>query len=147
MREDIYDYLINYGFTEEDLSRIKEENDKVYFAILKNITDNIEFLENKGLEKNEVIQVVRKNPYIITAGTRKKQLLDELYNSIFNKDEIKELIIKYPYIYIVNPIELKEVIDYLNNVKLNLKDIINENIDVLSFDLENIKKYLNNRGI
>lgn len=147
MREDIYDYLINYGFTEEDLSRIKEENDKVYFAILKNITDNIEFLENKGLEKNEVIQVVRKNPYIITAGTRKKQLLDELYNSIFNKGEIKELIIKYPYIYIVNPIELKEVIDYLNNVKLNLKDIINENIDVLSFDLENIKKYLNNRGI
>ena len=147
MREDIYDYLINYGFTEEDSSRIKEENDKVYFAILKNITDNIEFLENKKKKKNEVIQVVRKNPYIITAGTRKKQLLDELYNSIFNKDEIKELIIKYPYIYIVNPIELKEVIDYLNNVKLNLKDIINENIDVLSFDLENIKKYLNNRGI
>lgn len=147
MKEEIYDYLINYGFKEEDLNQIKEHNEKIYFAVLKNITDNIEFLESKGLEKSQVIEVVRKNPFMVTAGTRKKQILDEIYKVFFNKIEIKELIIKNPDTYIINPIELREVIDYLNIKKLNVKDIINENVNILSFDLDEIKEYIYNRGI
>ena len=92
MKEEIYDYLISYGFIENDLENIKKNNDKVYFATLKNITDNIEFLEDKGLQRDDIIKIIRKNPYMITTGTRKKELLDEIYSKIFNKDEMKNFI-------------------------------------------------------
>ena len=124
MKEEIYDYLISYGFIENDLENIKKNNDKVYFATLKNITDNIEFLEDKGLQRDDIIKIIRKNPYMITTGTRKKELLDEIYSKIFNKDEMKNFITKHSDAYIVNPVKLKE---QLKNVeKQNLRNFIDE---------------------
>jgi hypothetical protein len=143
---EIYEYLINYGFKKDDLDNIKKNNEKIYFASLKNIEDNILFLQNKELEKNEIIKLVKKNPYILTAGTQKKQMLDEIYSKIFNKEEIKEYIKKYPDMYIVNPIELKETIEYIKKLNLNIKDIINENINILSIDLDEISEYIKNRS-
>ena len=56
MNEEIYEYLNNYGFTSEELKAFNKENEKLYFANLKNVKDNIEFLEAKGLKQNEIIE-------------------------------------------------------------------------------------------
>ena len=139
MNEEIYEYLNNYGFTAEELLAFNKENEKLYFANLKNITDNIEFLKSKGLNQKEIIEVIKKDTFMLTSGTKKKELLDEIYKEIFNDDEIKETILKFPDMYIVSPIELQEVINYIKNKKLNPREIIINDLNVLSFDLEDIK--------
>ena len=140
MDEEIYEYLNNYGFTSEELLAFNKENEKLYFASLKNVTDNIEFLETKGLNRKEIIEIIKKDVFMLTASTKKKELLDEIYKEMFSDDEIKETIIKYPDMYIVSPVELQEVINYIKSKNLNPREIIISDLNVLSFNLEDIKK-------
>lgn len=140
MNEEIYEYLNNYGFTSEELLAFNKENEKLYFASLKNVTDNIEFLKSKGLNQKEIVDIIRKDPYMLTVSTKKKEVLDEIYKEIFYDEEIKETIIKYPDMYIVSTVELRDVINYIKSKNLNLKEIINSDLNILSFDLEDIKK-------
>ena len=140
MNEEIYEYLNNYGFTSEELLSFNKENEKLYFASLKNVTDNIEFLKSKGLNQKEIVDIIRKDPYMLTVSTKKKEVLDEIYKEIFYDEEIKETIIKYPDMYIVSTVELRDVINYIKSKNLNLKEIINSDLNILSFDLEDIKK-------
>ena len=142
MIEEIYDFLINYGFKNDELNNFQRLNEDLYFANLGIVKTNIEFLENKGIEKNEIISIIQKNPFMLTCGSKKKKMLEEIYNSIFTSEEIKELIIQYPSAYTVNPLELQEVIDYINSKKIDLKDYINNNPKILSFDLDEIKNYM-----
>ena len=139
MNEEIYEYLNNFGFTSEELTAFNKENEKLYFASLKNVTDNIEFLEAKGLNQKEIIEVIKKDTFMLTASTKKKKLLDEIYKEIFKNDEIKETIIKYPDMYIVSPVELQEVINYIKSKNLNPREIIISDLNVLSFNLEDVK--------
>jgi len=138
MSEEIYEYLINYGFLPGELKKFTKENDKLYFANLKNIISNIEFLEKKGLNKEEVIETIRKNTFMLTTGTKKKELLDEIYKEFFNDTEIKKIIIDYPDMYIINPLVLKEIVNYIKSKKLNPKEVIKNNLNILSADMENI---------
>ena len=138
MRENIFDYLKEYGFITEDIYRLQDINDKLFFVDISFVEKNINFLESKGLSNNEVIKVVNNTPYLLTIGSKKKELLDNIYNNIFTKEELKRLIIEYPITYIVNPLELQEVINYLkeNNIDikqtiLNNKEILNKTIDEL----------------
>lgn len=139
MNEEIYEYLNNYGFTSEELKAFNKENEKLYFANLKNVKDNIEFLEAKGLKQNEIIEVIRKDSFMLTVSTKKKEVLNEIYKEIFRDNEIKETIIKYPDMYIVSPVELRDVINYIKSKNLNPREIIINDLNVLSFDLEEIK--------
>lgn len=139
MNEEIYEYLNNYGFTSEELKAFNKENEKLYFANLKNVKDNIEFLEAKGLKQNEIIEVIRKDSFMLTVSTKKKEVLNEIYKEIFRNNEIKETIIKYPDMYIVSPVELRDVINYIKSKNLNPREIIINDLNVLSFDLEEIK--------
>ena len=117
MREDIFDYLREYGFSKEDIYLFQKENDKLYFVDIALVTTNINFFENKGLSCIEVINVIKDNPYLLTIGSKKKDMLDNIYNNIFDEEELKNLIIKYPDTYIVNPLELEEKISKVENAK------------------------------
>ena len=55
---------------------------------------------------------------------KKKEMLDNIYNNIFNKDELKNLIIKYSDCYIVNPLVLEEKINYIKSNGLDIKENI-----------------------
>ena len=117
----------------------EEIYENLYFANLKNVKDNIEFLEAKGLKQNEIIEVIRKDSFMLTVSTKKKEVLNEIYKEIFRDNEIKETIIKYPDMYIVSPVELRDVINYIKSKNLNPREIIINDLNVLSFDLEEIK--------
>ena len=142
MIEEIYEFLINYGLKNDELNNFQRLNEDLYFANLDIVKTNIEFLENKGIEKNEIISIIQKNPFMLTCGSKKEKMLEEIYNSIFTSEEIKELIIQYPSAYTVNPVELQEVIDYINSKKIDLKNFINNNPQVLSYDLDELKNYM-----
>ena len=147
MRDNIIEYLVNYGFDEEELRKFQKENEKLYFANLNNVTTNIEFLSSKGLSQEEIIEVVRKNTFMLTCSSKKKELLDNMYNSYFTKEEIKELIIKYPDTYILNPIEIRNNIEYLKLHNCNdniIKEFIKNNINIIDTDskeFENMIKF------
>ena len=70
MLDEIYQYLINYGFSKENLRRFEEENENMYFVSLDKVKENIDFFTNKGLNKSEFINIVN-----ISYGLRIKHIV------------------------------------------------------------------------
>ena len=143
MRENIFDYLKEYGFITEDIYRLQDINDKLFFVDISFVEKNINFLESKGLSNNEVIKVVNNTPYLLTIGSKKKELLDNIYNNIFTKEELKRLIIEYPITYIVNPLELQEVINYLKENNIDIKQAILNNKEILNKTIDELETFEN----
>ena len=145
MRENIFDYLKEYGFNKEDIYSFQNENDKLYFVDITLVTTNIKFLEDKGLSNKEVINVIKNNPYLLTIGSNKKNILDNIYNNLFNKEELKNLIINYPNTYIINPLELEKIITYLSNngyIKENIKELFLSNPNIINMNFNYFLKII-----
>jgi len=119
MQEEVYDYLREYGFTMEEVNGFQDKNEKMFFTNIHEITKNINYLSNKGLNKEEIIKVLRYNPYMLTVKNNRLDALDEIYlNKLkLNSEELKKLIITNPYTYIESPIELDRLIEYLKENK------------------------------
>ena len=142
MKEEVFEYLIEYGFNKEDLEEFLKINDKLFFANLDNIKNNINFFIDKELTKDEIINIIKEECFLLTISNKKKELLDNIYYNIFNKDELKNLIITYPPSYVVNPLELEEIINYIKDLGYNIKSSIINNKDLLSSDIEDVKKII-----
>ena len=142
MKEEVFEYLIEYGFDKEDLEEFLKINDKLFFANLDNIKNNINFFKDKELTKDEIINIIKEECFLLTISNKKKELLDNIYYNIFNKDELKNLIITYPPSYVVNPLELEEIINYIKDLGYNIKSSIINNKDLLSYDIEDVKKII-----
>lgn len=142
MKEEVFEYLIEYGFNKEDLEEFLKINDKLFFANLDNIKNNINFFIDKELTKDEIINIIKEECFLLTISNKKKELLDNIYYNIFNKDELKKLIITYPQSYVVNPLELEEIINYIKDLGYNIKSSIINNKDLLSYDIEDVKKII-----
>ena len=136
MREEIYDYLRQYGFSKEELGSIKERNEKIYFAFIDDITVNIEFLENLKFSRVEIISLVNTNPFFLTCSTNRRNAFNKIYedNLGYSKEEIKRMLLINPYMYILSPIDINILIkDLLKTYKKEeLKDIILNNPDLLN---------------
>ena len=115
MIEEVYDFLREYGFTKEEVNYFEDENDDMYFTNMIEVNKNIDFLINKGLNKEEIIKVFRVDPFMITVKNNRLDALDKIYieDLKLNKDELKQLIIDNPDAYIVSVTELNKNIDYL----------------------------------
>ena len=140
MNDDIYEYLINYGFSKENLDLFEEINEDMYFVSLNKVKENIEFFTSKGLNKEEIINLAIFNPFILTLSTKRKNAFDEIYINKLNltNEQIKYLLLKNDNVYTCSPIELDKIIDYLlkyysiddiKSIILNNPNIINEKLD------------------
>ena len=138
MKENIFDYLKEYGFEKEDIFSFQDINDNLFFVDISLVTTNIKFFEDKELSKEEVIKVIKNNPFLLTIGSKKKELLDNIYYNIFTKEELKNLIINYNDSYIIKTLELKELIDYIKNKGLDIKELINKDNSILEKTIYNI---------
>ncbi len=127
MREEVYDFLREYGFTKEEVYCFEEENEKMFFTNLTEVNKNIDFLINKGLNKEEVMHVFRNNPYMITVKNNRLDALDQIYleDLKLSNKELKQLIINNPDTYIVSVSELTSNIDYLKEHNCNIDTIRN----------------------
>ena len=140
MKNEIYEYLINYGFSKENLDRFEELNEDMYFVSLDKVKENINFFEGKGLNNKEIISLANINPFILTLSSKRKNTFDEIYINKLNlsNEQIKYLVNNNNNIYTCSPLEFDKIIDYLNknysidNIKkiiLNNPNIINKKID------------------
>ena len=115
MREEVYEFFKEYGFTRDEIHYFQDENEKMFFTNLIEVNKNIDFLKNKGLNKEEIMQVFRYNPYMITVKNNRLEVLDKIYleDLKLNKEELKQLIINNPDTYIVSVSEFNNNINYL----------------------------------
>ena len=130
MKDEIYEYLISYGFNKDNLNKFEEENENMYFVSLDKVKENIDFFTNKGLNKSEFINIVNINPFILTLSSKRKSAFDDIYINKLNlsNEEIKYLLNVNNSIYTCSPIELDKIINYLNKEK--------------NYSIDNIKKLL-----
>ena len=144
MYENVYSYLREYGFTKEQFNYFKDENEEIFFTNVEEITKNINFLINKGLTKEEVMNLIRKDPFMLTTKNNRLDALDKIYldELKLNKEELKQLIINNPDTYIESPIEIQKIIDYLKKSKSieEIKQIIINNPKFIDMTLEEFIK-------
>ena len=145
MPEEVYNYLTEYGFSNEELDNFEEENDKMFFASIDIVKNNISFLEGLGLNKENIINILRINPFMITVGNNRITALNKIYYEVlgFNNDDIKSLILKNADLYIASPIELEKNINYLKDKKCNIdmiKKFIMDNPKIVNAYLDEFKK-------
>lgn len=145
MREEVYEFFKEYGFTGEEIHYFQDENEKMFFTNLVEVNKNINFLTNKGLNKEEIMHVFRVNPYMITVKNNKLELLDKIYleDLKLNQEELKQLIINNPDTYIVSISELNNNITSLKEHNYNLETIKNffiTNPQLISMSQEEFKE-------
>ena len=144
MREEVYDFLREYGFTKEEVNYFEDENDDMYFTNMIEVNKNIDFLINKGLNKEEIMQVFRVDPFMITVKNNRLEMLDKIYLEVLNlnKDELKQLIIDNKDTYIASPIELNKCIEYLkeHNYTIEIiKNFLMDNPQLVNMYLDEFK--------
>lgn len=145
MPEEVYNYLTEYGFSNEELDNFQEENEKMFFSSIDVVKYNISFLEGLGLNKEDIINVFRLNPFMITVGNNRITALNKIYYEVlgFTIDDIKSLILKNADLYTASPIELEKNINYLKDKKCNIdmiKKFIMDNPKVVNAYLDEFKK-------
>lgn len=145
MPEEVYNYLTEYGFSNEELDNFEEENDKMFFVSIDIVKNNISFLEGLGLNKEDIINILRINPFMITVGNNRITALNKIYYEVlgFTSDDIKSLILKNADLYTASPIELEKNINYLKDKKCNIdmiKKFIMDNPKVVNAYLDEFKK-------
>jgi len=148
MREEVYDFLREYGFSKEEVHGFQDKNEKMFFTNLVEVNKNINFLLDKGLSKEEVIKVFRADPYMITVKNNRLEALDKIYidDLEFDKLLLKELIIKNPKTYIASPIELNKTIEYLKEHNCDIeyiKKFIMNNPQVACMNFVEVEKQIN----
>ena len=145
MPEEVYNYLIEYGFSNEELDNFEEENEKMFFTSIDIVKNNISFLEGIGLNKENIINILRINPFMITVGNNRITALNKIYYEVlgFTSDDIKSVILKNADLYTASPIELEKNINYLKDKKCNIdmiKKFIMDNPKVVNAYLDEFKK-------
>ena len=145
MPEEVYNYLTEYGFTSADLNNFEEENDKMFFVSIDIVKNNISFLEGLGLNKENIINILRINPFMITVGNNRITALNKIYYEVlgFTSDDIKSLILKNADLYTASPIELEKNINFLKDKKCSIdmiKKFIIDNPKVINAYLDEFKK-------
>ena len=127
MREEVYEFFKEYGFTRDEIHYFQDENEKMFFTNLIEVNKNIDFLKDKGLTKEEIMHVFRVDPYMITVKNNRLDALDQIYleDLKLSNKELKQLIINNPDTYIVSVSELTSNIDYLKEHNCNIDTIRN----------------------
>lgn len=153
MKEEVYDFLREYGFTKEEVYSFEEINEKMFFTNLIEINKNIDFLINKGLNKEEIMHVFRHNPYMITVKNNRLEALDKIYleELSFTKEELQKIIKDNPSTYTESPIELQKIIDSMKKLKCSIptiKETLIDNPKILDMtinEFDSVVKFIKGR--
>ena len=145
MIEEVYEFFKEYGFNRDEIHYFQDENEKMFFTNLVEVNKNIDFLKNKGLTKEEIMNIFRKDPYMITVKNNRLEALDKIYLEDLRLDSnsLKKLIIDNPDTYIASPIELNKIINYLKEHNCNnetIKNFIINNPKVSSMNFIEFEK-------
>ena len=97
------------------------------------------------MAKEEIINVFRNNPFMITVKNNRLEALDKIYieDLKFDTNTLKTLIINNPETYTTSPIEFEKNINYLKEHNCTIEVIRNfiiNNNQVIIMDFEEFEK-------
>lgn len=143
MREDVYHYLHDYGFSSIDLDKIEDRNENIFFTNISELRKNLTFLEEKYLEFDDIINLVNDNPFMLTEKTNRLEAIDEIYARIgFDSESLKKILRSNSRAYTLSPVELSKIIDFLKSRNCGYKEIKEffiKNPSVLSMKFDDFK--------
>ncbi|MBQ3468938.1 MAG: hypothetical protein IJH18_02615 [Bacilli bacterium] len=144
MLDEVYDYLYNYGFNALDLDNFEKRNQGIFYLEYNDVRRIIKFLEEKGLEPDEIINVIVSNPFLLTESTKKIEQLEEICGNIgFGYDDLKDMIIRNPKMYSASPDEIGRIVEYLkmqNTEDKEIRKIFFENPKILNMKFDDFQK-------
>lgn len=125
MQEEVYDYLVEYGFTNSEIDQIESNNDAIFSITIDEIIERMMYLESKQIDKQNVIRIININPNILSVSDNEFSTIDDLFIDELNFDlsELSYLIINNPYLYNVGLKKIKQIINILYSKNIDEKDI------------------------
>jgi len=147
MLEEVYQYLHDYGFNALNLDEIEKINENIYYANVSTVRKIITFMEDKYLEPDDIIDVINRNPFLLTEVNERLIALDNIYGSqlAIDYESLIKLIKDNPRTYTASPIELQKIINYLkdNNCSLSsIRKLVLNNPSIINMELDDLKKKL-----
>ena len=111
--EEIY-HLLNrkLNLSKAEIDRAVGINIYLKKVIAPDVYQVIKKFEEFGLEDKEIAKIAKQNPWMLTESFERIKHLKKLYK-LAELTEYKELLIKQPIAMSVNPIEVKELIEKL----------------------------------
>ena len=109
---DVYEELFKIGLTEDDIDKQFEINVDLKVVLGTDIKQEIEFLKQYNLTEEDIAEISRKNPWILTEDFQRMRFLEKYYGEVDIKD-LGELFKKQSISMSVNPKEVKDFIDKL----------------------------------
>lgn len=147
MKEEVYDYLHEYGFSAIDIDKIEKENEDMFYTDISEVRKNITFLEEKYLESEDIINIINDNPFMLTEKNNRLEALDDIYNGIlsFDYESLKTIIKNNPEAYTISPIELNKIINHMKEIGYSIdiiKQFILKNSKVISMSYDTFLKVI-----
>ena len=109
--EKIYDLLNKkLKLSKEEIDKAVETNIYLKKVIASDVNQVIKKFEDFGLEDEEIAEIAKKNPWMLTESFERIKYLKEYYKLV-DLTEYRELLLKQPIAMSVNPIKVKELIE------------------------------------
>ena len=108
----IYKLLYNLGLDDEEIQEIAKENVYLSKVLASDVLQLLEYLENQGLNVDEIMEVSIKNPWVLTESFERLRWLEKVYASLdIEGKKYRELIVKYPISVSLNPVDVEKKIN------------------------------------
>ena len=122
--DDVYILLYKLGLKDAEIQEINKVNVNLAKVLDIDVLQLLKYLEAQGLNIDEIIDVSKRNPWILTESFERLNWLEEHYKSIgIEKEKYKDLIIKYPIALSLNPMNVKLKIQELNEEGFSKEEI------------------------
>lgn len=111
--EEIYELLNKkLNLSKEEIDKAIETNAYLKKVIASDVYQVIKKFEEFGLEGKEIAEIAKQNPWMLTESFERINYLKKFYK-LAELTDYKELLKKQPISMSVNPIEVKELIEQL----------------------------------
>lgn len=120
----VYRLLYNLGLEDNEIQEICKVNIYLSKVLASDVLQLLEYLENQGLNVEEIMEVSIKNPWMLTENFERLRWLEKLYSSIgIEREKYKELIVKYPISISLNPVDVENKIKELEMEGMTKQEI------------------------
>ena len=143
MLEEVFYELYDFGFSQKEIDDIENNNDYIFNADAEDIRKILDFLRKKGLEKQDIINLINDNPFMLTESDKRIDYYENIYNNVLklNKEELITLLKSFSECYTSRPKELEKTINYLRNKNISLeqiKKIVLNNPKIIDLKIEEV---------
>lgn len=121
-KEKIFKVLYKIGLSEEEAQEVYKKNVYLSTALEKDLLQRIVWLKGYGLTEEDIRKITIANPWILIEGAERINYLHTYYKSI-GIDDHGKLLKKYPIAMSLNPKDVKDKIEQLEQEGKNKKEI------------------------